>query len=69
MVTKEERDALSPVDSWVTDSIDSFYTIAHREIMENYFVRNYGKIYLANREPMDILGAGDVSLRMSNRFA
>lgn len=35
--------------------------------MGNYVAENYGKIYLANREPIDIVGIGDVNLRISNR--
>lgn len=45
----------------------SFHTIVHHKIMGNYVAENYGKIYLANREPMDIVGIGDVNLRISNR--
>lgn len=43
----------------------SFYTTAHHEIMENY-VGKYRKVYLANEEPMDIVGIDGISLRMVN---
>lgn len=70
-VTEEITDALllsvdSPIDSWVLDSGASFHTTAHKELMENYVAGNYGKVYLADGEPLDIVGIGDIKLKMEN---
>ena len=34
--------------------------------MENYVAGNYGKVYLANGELLDIVGIGDITLKMSD---
>ena len=34
--------------------------------MENYVFGNYGKMYLRDGEPLDIVGVGDIRLKMSN---
>ena len=69
--TAEEHDALllsvdSSFDSWVIDSGASFHTTADRNVLENYVAGNYGKVYLADGEPLDIVGMGDVRLKMPN---
>ena len=46
----------------------SFHTIAHHKIMENYVVGNHGKVYLADGEPLNIVGVGDVRLKKLNKF-
>lgn len=56
----------SPVDSWVLDSGASFHTTPHQNIMENYVAGNYGKVYLADGLPLDIVGIGDINLKMSD---
>uniref|UniRef100_A0A0D3E471 Retrovirus-related Pol polyprotein from transposon TNT 1-94-like beta-barrel domain-containing protein n=1 Tax=Brassica oleracea var. oleracea TaxID=109376 RepID=A0A0D3E471_BRAOL len=56
----------SPVDSWVLDSGASFRTAPHHNIMENYVAGNYGKVYLADGLPLDIVGIGDINLKMSD---
>ena len=56
----------SPVDSWVLDSGASFHTTPHHNIMENYVAGNYGKVYLADGLPLDIVGIGDINLKMSD---
>ena len=70
-VTSKVRDALilsidDSCDSWVLDSSASFHTTSQREAMENYVAGNHGKVYLANGEPLDIIGMGDVSLKIPN---
>ena len=72
VVTDEVRDALilsinDSFDSWVIDLGASFHTTAHRDVLENYIVGSHRKVYLANSEPLDIIGMGDVSLKMPNR--
>ena len=44
----------------------SFHTTAHRDVLENYVTKSHGKVYLVDGEPLDIIGMGDVSLKMSN---
>lgn len=71
VITDEVHDALSlcvdsHIDSWVLDSGASFHTTAHREIMENYVAGDFGKVYLADGEPLDVVGVGDVKLRMTS---
>lgn len=70
-VIEEVQDALLLlvdcfIDSWVMDSGVSFHTTTCYEIMENYLAENYGKVYLSDGEPTDIVGIGDVNFRMSN---
>ena len=56
----------SPIDSWVLDLGASFHTIAHHEILENCIAGNHGKVYLADGEPLDVVGVDDVKLKMTN---
>ena len=58
----------SPIYSWVFDLRASFHTIAHQETTENYVSKIYGKVYLANGEPLDIVDVGGIHLKMSNDF-
>ncbi|RVW62693.1 hypothetical protein CK203_062669 [Vitis vinifera] len=44
----------------------SFHITAHEEIMENYVFRNYGKVYLEDGTPLDIIGVGDIYMKISN---
>ncbi|KAL6338219.1 hypothetical protein AAG906_018476 [Vitis piasezkii] len=46
----------------------SFHTTTHQEIMGNYVYRNYGNVYLADDEPLHIVGVGDICLKMSNGY-
>ena len=69
--TEDIGDALllsvdSPIDSWVLDSGASFHTTPHHDIMTNYVAGNLGKVYLADGEPLDVVGTGDINLKMSN---
>ena len=48
-VTDEVRDALilsvdNSCDSWVLDLGASFHTTSQRDVLENYVVKNHGKI-------------------------
>lgn len=56
----------NPMDFWLLDLEASFYTIAHRDVMKNYITRNYKKVYLANGKQLDIVGIGDVNMKMLN---
>ena len=71
VVTEEVRDALlltvdNSCESWIIDSGASFHTTACRDVLENYVAGNHGKVYLADGEPLDIVGFGDVRLKMPN---
>jgi len=68
-VTEEVYDALilsvdGPLDYWVLDSRASFHTTAIREVLENYVAGDFGKVYLANESALDIVGMGDVCIRV-----
>lgn len=56
----------SPINSCVLDLGTSFHITTHREIIENYVSRNYGKLYVKYGKPLDIMGVGDICLKMSN---
>jgi hypothetical protein len=71
VATEEFADALicsldSPVDSWVIDSGASFHTIPSKELLYNYISGKFGKVYLADGKPLDIMGRGDIDIRSSN---
>ena len=53
-------------DSRVLDSGVSFHTTAQHDLLENYVVGNHRKVYLADGEPLDVIGIGDVKLKMPN---
>jgi hypothetical protein len=68
-VTEEVQDAIllsidSPLDSWILDSGASFHTTAICEILENYVAGDFGKVYLADGSALDIVGMGDVRIRV-----
>ena len=44
----------------------SFHTTAHREIIQNYVVGDFGKVYLADDEALDVVGMGDVCITLPN---
>ena len=56
----------SPIDSWILDLGASFHTTAHCEIIENYIISNFNKVYMANRELLEIIGMGNIHLKISN---
>ena len=71
VVTGEVRDNLilsidDSYDSWVRDSGASFHTTSQRDLLENYVAGNHGKVYMANGEPLDVIGIRDARLKMPN---
>ncbi|CAJ2648559.1 unnamed protein product [Trifolium pratense] len=69
--TDEFDDALicsldSPVDSWVMDSGASFHTTPCKELLSNYVFGRFGKVYLADGKPLDIVGRGNIDIRTSS---
>ncbi|KAB5561215.1 hypothetical protein DKX38_006172 [Salix brachista] len=70
-VAEEGHEALllsvsSPLDSWVLDSGASFHTTPHQNILQNYVAGDYGVVYLADGEPLRIIGIGDVEIKLPN---
>jgi len=57
----------SPIDSWVLDFGASFHTTSHREIIENYVSGDFGKVYLADGKALEIVGMGEIRIRLPNR--
>ena len=48
------------------DSGASFHTTSQCGILDNHVARNHGKVYLADGEPLDLIGMRDVNLKMPN---
>ena len=70
-VIEEVQDALllsidNSIYSWVLDSGALFHTTAYRDLLENYVADNYGNVFLVDGKPFEIVGMGDVRLKMSN---
>ena len=70
--TENVQDALllsadSPMDTWILDSGASFHTTADREIIDNYVAGDFGKVYLADGEPLDIVGMGEVRINLPTK--
>ena len=69
--TEGANDALilsvdSSMESWILDSRASFHSTLRKECMLNYITKNFGKVYLADDEPLDIVRKGDVHIKMPN---
>ena len=56
------------IDDWVLDSSTSFHITLHKEIMTNYVDNDFGKIYLADGQSLDVVGIGDVRIKQPNDF-
>ena len=50
-------------NDWVLDSGTSFHTTSHQEIITNYVASDFGKVYLANGEYLNIVGLGDIRIK------
>ena len=48
------------------DSGASFHTTPHREIIQNYVVGDFGKVYLADGTTFDVVGMGNVRILLPN---
>ena len=48
------------------DSRASFHTTPHREIIQNYVVGDFGKVYLVDGTTLDVVGMGDVWILLPN---
>lgn len=47
------------------DSGASFHTTPHQEIIRNYVAGEYGVAYLADGEPLKIVGIGDMEIKLA----
>ncbi|XP_004294846.1 PREDICTED: uncharacterized protein LOC101306800 isoform 2 [Fragaria vesca subsp. vesca] len=56
----------SPLETWIFSTASSYHVTADREIMENYTSGNFGKVYLATGNSMDVVGKGDVRIKLSS---
>ena len=50
------------------DSVVSFHTTPHQEIIQNYDVGDFCKVYLADGTALDVVGMGDVHILLPNTF-
>ena len=48
------------------DSRASFHTTPHKEIIQNYVESDFGNVYLANGEALDVMGLGDIRIILPN---
>ncbi|CAM8956737.1 unnamed protein product [Rhodiola kirilowii] len=69
--TEEIAEALmlsvsSPLESWVLDSGASFHSCSNADIMKHYRSGDFGKVYLADDEPFEVMGKGDVQIKAPN---
>jgi hypothetical protein len=71
MAIEEVHDALllsvdNPLDSCVLDSRASFHTTQICEVLKNYVVGDFRKVYLADKTALDVVGLGDVRIRVQS---
>ena len=50
------------------DSVVSFHTTPHQEIIQNYDVGDFCKVYLVDGTALDVVGMGDVHILLPNTF-
>ncbi|CAO2827530.1 unnamed protein product [Amaranthus hypochondriacus] len=68
--TGEGDDALicsleSKEESWVLDSGASFHATSNKNFFEKYVNRNLGQVYLGDDQPCDIVGQGNVKIKLN----
>ena len=71
VATDEIADALilsvsSPLKTWVLDFGASFHSCISADVMKQYTPSKLGKVYLADDEPLEIVGKGDVRIKTPN---
>ena len=55
------------MESWILDSSVLFHSTSQMEYMTNYTASNFGKVYLVDDEPLDIVRKGDVHIKIPNQ--
>uniref|UniRef100_A0A803MH37 CCHC-type domain-containing protein n=1 Tax=Chenopodium quinoa TaxID=63459 RepID=A0A803MH37_CHEQI len=68
--TGEGDDALicsleSKEESWVLDSRALFHATSNKNFFEKYVHRNLGQVYLGDDQPCDIVGQGNVKIKLN----
>lgn len=53
-------------DSWVVDFGVLFYAICHMIILHNYVHGDFGKVYLRDAKPCNIVGKDDGKINLLN---
>ena len=53
-------------NDWVLDTGASFHTTPHKEFFETFQSGNFGKVFLADDKFLNIIGKGDVLLKLAN---
>ncbi|KAL6581346.1 hypothetical protein OROMI_007269 [Orobanche minor] len=56
----------SPLESWVFSTASCYHVTQQREILENYVSGDFGKVYMITGDSMDVVGKGDVRIRLAN---
>ena len=56
----------SSIDLWIIHSGASFHTTPYLELLSNYVLGKFGKVYLADEKSLDIIGRGDINIRTPN---
>ena len=56
----------SSSESWVIDLGASFHATSYHEIFQNYMKWDFGKVYLGDDEPCNIIGKSNVTINLSN---
>ncbi|CAM8913540.1 unnamed protein product [Rhodiola kirilowii] len=57
-----------PLETWVLDSGASIHCCGNADILEHYTSGKFGKAYLANNEPLEIVGKGDIQVKAPDGF-
>ena len=71
--TKEGDDVLicsleSKEESWVLDFGASFHATSNKNFFERYVHRNLGQVYLGDDQPCDIIGQGNVKVKLNGSW-
>ena len=56
----------SPMESWILDSGASFHSTSEKNFLNNFVSGNLGQVHLADDEPLQIAGKGDVRIKTNN---
>ncbi|KAM5586179.1 hypothetical protein ABKV19_005205 [Rosa sericea] len=56
----------SPLESWILTPGAALHCSPHQEIMQTYTSGNFGKVYTAYNESLDVVGKGDVRIKLPN---
>jgi hypothetical protein len=55
----------SKAESWVLDSGASFHATSSSELFTSYTLGNLGKVYLGDDQPCDVIGKGEVQIKLN----